>query len=311
MFSLSVNDDIPVSSISESDNIVTIDSTASSSSGKAVGATSGTHLYRIVRTRRVADPVASETPLTLSALANTEYSGGVWKKSVTNNSWNAGVVSAETFSSEDVFAVSWEIDNVDNWQREMGGLATSNSVVSYTGLDHALYQVNSALYTFYYEKGKATLNEGIDHLNKTLAVGDRLGMRVSSGLVEFFILKSGIFYHMGSSAIKATGAKVFKMAFNRGKNSNGASSLTSAWYHTDTTLSNELITIEGPASDSLSEGDVEVLASIGLEVIPGSTYGKLYLKRIMSAAFYEGATPLPVEYTHEYRGYINQDIKQF
>ena len=311
MFTLDTNESIPLHEITEEGGVITIDSGSSTLDGVAVGLTSGTHKYSFTRDRHVADLTATETQLSLSAIANVSETSGVWSKTSNTNGWNAAVKSDTTFDANEVFAISWEIDSTGNWTRMMCGLAAITSATTYRNLLLGLYQINDYLYTFYYASGKATHNEDIDYDNRNVAVGDRFVISVSAGMAKFYIMKGSVLYPMGMPSINISGDVKFMGCLNRGSNKTGATTLTNVYSHTATKLDNTHFVLTGASNEELDTTDISNLADIGFTVLSGSTYGKIKLSRNSSSAFIDNGVESDCDIVHEFYGISRQETSTF
>lgn len=308
MFSIDTNENIPIHTLTEANNVITLDASTSTLNGEEVGATTGVHRYTFTRDRNIPIITDPGTLLTIEAGNNVEKISGSWNKSINNNGWNASVRSTETFDASEVFAVSWDVDQDINWTRIMCGLTNYSSGDSYNKLAVGLYQVNNYLYNFYYKLGKATHNEELDVDNRTVSPGDRFVLSVSSGQVKFYIRKNGIQYYMGTLNSFISGTVQFMAAFNRGKNKTGTTTFTNAYVHTGMTTDTVTYKVEGVASDLISVDDRELLLDLGFVTSSGSTYSQLQLTRNSSSAYLSGGVETNCQIIHEYFGNSRQLI---
>jgi len=310
MFTLANTTNIPVSELKVTGNIHQIDSRESSSGGVISGGTSGLHKYKFVTTVNTPDITSSETPLTIEAQANANFSGGEWLKSSSGNSWNSAVRSVEGFNANEPFAFSWEIASVSGTVRQMAGLDNSPpDTNSYSSIDHAIYQVNNRFYSYVYENGTSVFIGPTVNPDMYVTAGDRFGVEVTAGKLRYFTLKNGVVYYAYESELSVSGLYYWKGAMNRGNGSSGRSKFNNAWVHQDTKLITRSEEIAGEASSLITDEDKDKLATLGMIIENGSTYSNIYYSRSTNGAFSNNGTTHDIDMIHRYQSVDNQDLK--
>lgn len=256
-----------------------VDASKSTHKCKEVGGVSGFHRWFLSGNRNTVDVLASGTPITMIANANVTINGNNFEKSITGNSWNSSGYSQESFDplNQD-FAFTWAVESITGTIREMGGLdnnPTQNN--SYTSLEHAIYQVSGNFYNRVYETGaQKVTNMG----NIPLSVGDRLGIRVETCKVTYFILRGSIITDVYVSEKELSVPVQFKTSLNRGTSSSGASVLGDIQYHTVTKPESFFLQFDGYATDLISDEDKErIKKEAGLTLQSGSTYSNWQFER--------------------------------
>lgn len=301
---------VPMSTVKSQSGVYSFDSRASTFNTLESGGVSGVHHYNISSIKNTVDVLADSTPIQIVAGSNVTVNNDVVVKSLEGNSWNAAFYSTQAFDPvmQD-FAISWKIESVDGTIREMGGLDDNPSQnSSYTSIEYAMYQVNGYLYSRVYESGAAI--EIPNYSNINLTIGDRLGMRVVSQEVTYFIQKGSEIIDVYTSTKKATAPMYFKAALNRGAGSSGAASVEDVRWHTEQMPSAISTFIKGQSTDIISDTDKDILSEkTGIDIQEGSTYALIYFKRSSSDRFSDGTNPYSIDVTHSYYGVDGQDIK--
>lgn len=271
-----------------------LDARLSEFDGEASGGLIGDHTYLVNTLREFFEFTTPGTVVPLTAGANVTYdaSADMFKKNVTGSSWNSWFQSTNVLfdtSTEDA-CVTWLIEadfdadgetGAQGTIREMAGLSSNPSAnASYSSGEFMLYQVNATT-VYVYEKGS---NKG--SFARPMTVGDRLGIMVESGVVTYIHVGiTGNVTKIFQSEGKAAGGYYFKAALNRGTDISGTSAVGDVQVH-NTTVSQSVSTkILGGAAEAIHDSDVERLATVGLEVNPGSVYGLLTCTMQSSARY--------------------------
>jgi hypothetical protein len=221
------------------------------------------------------------------------------RKDVSGNTWNASAYSQETAGKDGLdFAFSWEVEAIAGTIREMVGINQSaQDSASYQHIDYAIYQVNKNVYA--YEGGKSM---GINLLSSSLAIGDRLGIQVTSRGVEYFVQRlSGEFEVFYKSTVPfVIGDYSFDTSLNRGDGSSGNSKVTNIKIHTLQKTESFVSTVEGFYNETVSE---DIVSKSGIEILE-STYGDFKFRKSTSSKF-DYPLDIQILYTSE------QNIKNF
>lgn len=304
-----IGDDVSTSILTITDpapNAVRLDASGSLWNGAAIGGTNGTHRYHISVTKNVLDLLSPGTSVALQAGANAILNAeGRFEKSNAGNAWNSWIESAAAVgdgATED-FAVSWLVEEVTGTIREMGGLDDNpGQNASYTSGEFMLYQVNgNTLYAY-----ENAANRGPTSLQ--LVAGDRLGVKVESGVVTYLHLRADVVTEIYKSTAIANYQLFFKGAFNRGDGSSGHSEMGDVQRHDTYKQKAEQYVLTGSATESISDDDIAGLENLGLIVQPGSTYSNILVNKIINGQFPAGTT---YSVNHAYSGTYGQSSTTF
>lgn len=263
--------------------------------GDTVGGQFGRHHYSISTLRNYLNTATGlSESVELVAGANVIVDGdNNYLKSIAGNTWNSWFASAEIIVDpilEDC-AVSWAIEadtdidgqgGTDGSIREMGGLDDNPAQnASYTSGEYMLYQVNATT-VYVYEKG---LNKGSFSL--AMIEGDRLGVRVESGVVSYIHFRGSLETIIYTSSVPAVSPLYFKGTLNRGIGSSGRSVIGDVREHFAISAKLKTVHISGAATELVSSEDIDKLAKLGLTVAEGSTYSLITAEKPTSDRFAE------------------------
>lgn len=271
----------PELTISKSGAIYRLD--ARSSMGN-LGAVTGLHTYILSGEKQTVD-MSIQTPAVLQAgitAGNVIVTGDDVSKNIVGNSWNSAASSVNGYdTSVQDFACTWLIETITGTVREMAGITTTpNTNDSYTATAFAFYQVNN--YVMLYESGTQLKVDGNANFGY-IAEGDRIGIRIVDGSVEYIQMVGGnpaniVVLHTSSNT--ANGVYYFDCSLNRGNTSSGASVIEDVAWHVNTKQTNFTIKINGEATTDITEEHKTNLKNIaGILIEPGTKYSDVYYTR--------------------------------
>lgn len=279
---IAVSEVNPELTISKSGNIYRLDARASMGN---LGAVTGLHTYILSGEKQTVD-MSIQTPAVLQAgitAGNVIVTGDDVSKNIAGNSWDSAATSVNGYdTSVQDFACTWLIESTTGTIREMAGITTTPTTNdSYTATAFAFYQVNN--YVQIYENGvrQATSAGGTNF--GYLAAGDRIGMRVVDGIVEYIQMVGGnpvnivVLY---TSSNTANGVYYFDCSLNRGNTSSGAAVIEDVAWHVGTKQANFTTQFSGESTTDITDehkADLKTVAGIIIE--PGTKYSDVYYTR--------------------------------
>ena len=270
-----------------------------------LGSSDGTHTYMIESTRHYLDVTAGGDVVATQAGANVDYDAAtdMWSKNVAGNSWNSYFYSSDTVIDADTqdaaITAPVELDHdsdgftgAQGTIREMFGISSNPTKnASYNSIDYAIYQVNAT--TVYAFQGGS--NKG--SFSRPMIVGDRLGIRIDSGVVSFIHIRGTTETVVFVSDVLASGKYYAKGAFNRGVGSSGVSVMGDVQLHTTTVAKPMLTHIQGDAGSLVTTEDRANLLELGLSANSQSVYSNIIADVMVGSAFPSGTKH---QFTHSY-----------